>query len=110
VILDVGERVERRLVSALIGKVARFIVEILLGRRRGMTVDARLRLTAPHQTVAAVTLTQLFFAALYGARRALPLLSCDVPLVSEGGSEPLQSASARPGSRQRRAQASRLWR
>jgi len=85
----VGERVERRLVSALIGKSARFIVEILLGRRRGMTVDARLRL------VAAVTLTQLFFAALYGARRALPLLSCDVPLVSEGGSEPLQSASAK---------------
>jgi hypothetical protein len=94
-ILDVGERVERRLVSALIGKSARFIVEILLGRRRGMTVDARLRLTTPHQTVAAVTLTQLFFAALYGARRALPLLSCHVPLLSEGGSEPLQSASAK---------------
>jgi len=32
-ILDVGERVERRLVSAFIGKSARFIVEILLGRR-----------------------------------------------------------------------------
>ena len=46
--------------------------------------------------VAAAHLTQLFFAALYLVSDGhLPLLSCDLPLVSEGGSGPTQSASAK---------------
>ena len=96
-ILDVCERVERCLVLAFVGKGARFVVGILLGERRGMAVDARLRLAAPHQTGPAAHFdAALFRGAVLNAGRAFALALIRFAL-SAGGRfrDPTKSASAK---------------